>query len=105
MVIYRDLFARLNVSQREEQDVIADDLHERVWDARVIYVMSAVTSAASIKTPATIDFADTQHLSMRATTCFAVGDLLAGVLGNLVSSFKGKGGEAAFSVYRRRFDS
>ena len=105
MVIYRDLFAGLNVSQREEQDVIADDLHECVWDARVVDVMRAVTSAASIEAPATVDFADAQHFAMRTTACFAVGNLLAGVLGNLVSSFEREGGEAAFAVYRRRLDS
>ena len=70
----------------------------------MIDVMGAVPPSASIQTPAVVDLTDAQHLSVRATTRFRVGDLLTGVLGNLVTLFKRKGGEAAFAVYRRRLD-
>lgn len=103
-VVDRDLFAGLNVSQREEENVIADDLHEGVGHAGVIDVVRAVAAATSVQTPAIIDLADAQHLSMRSSACFGVGDLLAGVFGDLVAAFEGDGGEAAFAVYRGRFD-
>lgn len=63
-VVDRDLFAGGYVSQGEEQNVIGDDLHEGIWNARVVDVMRAIPSAASVKTPTTVDFANAQHLSM-----------------------------------------
>lgn len=103
-VVDRDLFAGFDVSQSEEENVIVDDLHERVRHARVIDVMRAVTAAASIETPVAIDFTDAQHLPMRSAACFSVRDLLARVLGYLVAFLESDGGEATFTVYRRRFD-
>ena len=84
--------------------MIGNDLHERVGNAGVIDVVRAVSAAASIETPAVVDFTNAQHLSVRAPTRLGVGDPLAGVLGNLATLFEGKGGEAAFAVYRRRLD-
>lgn len=81
-----------------------ENLHECVRRARVIYVVSSISTAASIQTPATIDFTDTQHLSMCSATGLSVRDLLAGVLGDLVSLFKRYGREAALAVYRREPD-
>lgn len=104
LIVDRNLFAGLNVSQGEEEDVVVDDLHEGVRNARVVDVMRAIPAAASVKTPPIIDFTNAQHLSMRSSTRFGVGDLLAGVLRNLVTFFKGDGGEATFTVYRRRLD-
>lgn len=104
LVVDRDLFAGLDVSQREEQNVVANDLHERVWDARVIDVVRAVSAAASVETEATVDFTDAQHLSMRTTARFGVCDLLAGVFRDLASTFERYGGEAAFTVNGRRLD-
>lgn len=63
-VVDRDLFAGLNVTQGEEEDVIANDLHEGVWNARVVDVMRAITAAASVKTPPTVDFTNSQRLAM-----------------------------------------
>ena len=60
----RDLFAGLYVSQGEEENVVVKDLHEGVWNARVVDVMRAVPAAAPVKTPTAVDFADAQHLSM-----------------------------------------
>ncbi len=104
LVVDRNLFAGLNVSQGEEEDVIANDLHEGVWNARVVDVMRAIPAAAAVKTPLTVDFTNAEHLSMRSSTRFGVRDLLAGVFRNLVAFFKSDGGEAAFAVYRRRLD-
>ena len=94
----------MNVSQGEEEDVIVDDLHEGVWDARVIDVVRAVPAAAAVQTPVIIDFADAQHLSMRSTPRFGIRNLLAGVLGNLVPFLERDGREAAFPVNLRRLD-
>ena len=63
-VVDRDLFAGLNVTQGEEEDVIANDLHEGVWNARVVDVMRAITAAASVKTPPTVDCTNSQRLAM-----------------------------------------
>jgi hypothetical protein len=84
--------------------VVVEDLHECVRRARVIYVVSPISSATSIQTPAIIDFTDTQHLSMCSATGLSVRDLFACVLGDLVSLFKRYGREAALTVYRREPD-
>ena len=103
-VVDRDLFTWLDVSQGDEENVIVKNLHERVGHARVVDVVSAVAAAAPIETPATIHFADTQHLPVRTPASFCVRDLLAGVFRDLVSSFERYGGEAASAVDRRGFD-
>ena len=61
--------------------------------------MRAIAAATAIQTIAIVDFTNPQHLSMCAAPRFSVGDLLAGVLGDLVSLFKGYSGEAASAVY------
>ena len=87
-VIDRDLFAGFDVAQRDEENVIVEDLHERVRRARVIDVVSAVPAAAAIETPATIHFTDPQHLPVRAAARFGVCDLLTRVLRDLVSALE-----------------
>lgn len=57
-VIDRDLFASFDVAQREEENVIVEDLHESVWTTRMIDVVSAISTAASVKTPTTVDLTD-----------------------------------------------
>lgn len=57
-VIDRDLFASFDVAQREEENVIVEDLHESVWTTRMIDVVSAIATAASVKTPTTVDLTD-----------------------------------------------
>ena len=98
-VVDRDLFSCVDVAQGAEENVIVQDLHERVRTARVIDVMRSVSAATPVKTPAVIHLANTQHTPVRATPRFGVRNLLAGVLGDLVSLFKGYGSEAAFAVY------
>ena len=63
-IIDRDLFAGFNVAQGAKENVIVQDLHERVWTTRVIDVVSAVAAATAVETPATIDLANPEHAAM-----------------------------------------
>ena len=78
--------------------------HEAVRLARVIDVVRAVSAPAAVKAPATVDFTNPQHPSMSTSSRFGVGNLLAGILGDLVFLFKGQSGEAPFAVNGRRLD-
>lgn len=71
-VIDRDLFTGFDVAQRAEENVIMNDLHERIRIARVIDVVRAVAAATPVETPAIIHFTDPQHPSMSTTTRFRV---------------------------------
>jgi hypothetical protein len=104
-VIDRDFFAGFYVAQRKKENVIVEDLHESVWATGMVDVVSAVSTAASVKTPTTVDLADSEHLSMRSTTCLSVRDFFASILGDLASLFERYGCEAALTVYQRRSDS
>lgn len=72
LVIDRNLFAGFDVTQRDEENVIVENLHERVGHARVIYVVRSVSAATSIQTPAAIDFTDAKHFSMCSASRFGV---------------------------------
>lgn len=100
-IVDRDLFSRVYVAQGDEENVIIKNLHECVRSARVIYVMSPVSSSTSIQTPATIDFTDSEHLSMCSAPSLSVRDLFARVLGDLMSLLEKNRREAALTVYRR----
>ena len=80
--------------------MVVKDLHERVRTARVIDVMRAVPAAAAVETPAVVHFTNPQHAPMRTPASFRVGDLLAGVFGDLVSLLKGDGGKTPIAVNR-----
>lgn len=80
------------------------DLHERVRTARVIDVVSTVSAATAVETPAIVDLTNSEHLSMSTASRFGVGDLLAGILRDLVSFFERYGREAAFTMNTRRLD-
>ena len=99
-VIDRDLFAGFDVAQGDEENVIVQDLHERIWRARMIDVMSAVAATTSVETPAMIHLTDPKHLPVRAAASLGVRDLLACILRDFVSTLKWNGGKAAFSVNR-----
>jgi hypothetical protein len=103
-VIDRNLFAGCDVSQGAKENVVMQDLHERIRTARVIDVVSAVPTAAAVQTPASINLTDSEHPSMRTASRFGVRDLFAGILGDLVSLFERDSREAAFTVNRRRLD-
>ena len=47
-VINRDLFARLNITQGEEENVAVNGFHECVWGARVVDVVCTVAARASV---------------------------------------------------------
>lgn len=104
LVIDRDLFAGFDVAQSEKQNVVVQDLHKRIRTARVIDIVRAVSTTAAVKTPTTIYLANTQHPAMRSSARFGVRDLLARVLGDLVTLFESNGGEAAFAMNRRSSD-
>ena len=103
-IVDRDLFAGFDVAQGDEENVIVEDLHESVGNTRVIYVVRAIATATAIQTPATVNFTNSQRLSMRSPACFSVGDSLARIFSYLVSFPERYGGETAFAMYRRRLD-
>ena len=104
LVIDRDLFSGADVAQGEKENVIVMDLHEGIRTAGVVDVVSAVSAAAAVEAPTIIDLTNPERPPMSTPARFSVGDLLAGVLRDLVSSFKRNGGEAAFTVNGRRLD-
>lgn len=71
-VIDRDLLARLDIAQRDEKNVIVENLHVRVGHTRVVDVVSAVAATAAVETPTPVDFTNPQHLAMRSPPCFGV---------------------------------
>ena len=98
-VVDRDLFPRLDMAQRKEQDVAVQGSHVCVWLAGMIDVVSAITASCAIQTEAAIDVADAQDSAFaRALLGFEVRDSLAGVLGNLLCALERNCGEAAFAV-------
>ena len=72
MVIDRYLFARFDVAQGDEENVIVEDLHEGVWRAGVIDVVSAIAAAAAVETPAIVDLTDAEHSPVRPAPGFGV---------------------------------
>ena len=48
LVIDCDLFTRANLSQRNEQKVLVEDLHEGIRLTRMIDVMRSVPAAAAV---------------------------------------------------------
>ena len=70
----------------------------------MIDVVSAVAAATAVETPPAIDLTNPEHSAMSPPARFGVGDLLAGVLSDLVSFLERRGGEAAFAVNRRWLD-
>jgi len=64
----------------------------------VIDVMSAVTTATTIKTESIVYFANPESLPVSSSTRLSVRDLLAGILGNLSPSSKILRGKASFTV-------
>jgi len=65
----------------------------------MVDVVSAISAAAPVKTPTTIDLTDSEHSPVRSSPRFGVRDLLTGVFSDLVSLFERYGGEAASTVY------
>jgi hypothetical protein len=70
----------------------------------MVDVVSAISTAASVKTPAIIYLTDSKHSPVSSSPRFGVRDLLTGVFSDLVSFLERNDGEAASAVYRRRLD-
>ena len=71
-VIDRDLFAGFYVAQRDEENVVVKNLHEGIRTARMVDIVSAISAAASVETPAIIDFTDSQHFAVSSSPRFGV---------------------------------
>jgi len=97
-VVDRDLFAGFDVAQRAKQNVIVQDLHERVRTAGMVDVMRAVPAATAVQTPTTVYFTNSEHAPVSSAARFRVGDLLARVLRDFVSLLERQGRKAAFAV-------
>lgn len=70
----------------------------------MIDVVRAVSTATPVETPAIVNLTNPEHPAMSSATRFGVGDLFAGVLGDLMSLLERRGGEAAFAVNGRWLD-
>ncbi len=73
-VVERDFVAGMDVAQGVEEYVVVEDFHVAVGLAGMVDVMRAVTPAAAVYAPITIDGADAQHAAiMRSTLGFRIG--------------------------------
>ncbi len=100
LVVDRDLLARKNVAEREDQNVARDSAHESVRCAGVVDIVRAITAPAAIKAPFAVDVTNTQLRAMRAAFGLAIRNSLSRVLGNFSAATKWKRREAAFAVNR-----
>ena len=64
LVVDRDLFARPNVPQSEEQHVPVQSFHEGIRLARVIDIVRSVAAPRAVQTEAPVDIADAQDLTI-----------------------------------------
>ena len=104
LVVDGDLFAGADVSQRNEEDVFVENLHECVGLARMIDVVRSISPSASIHAPTIIDGADSKGFPMRSSIGFSVGDSLSRVFGNLSAGCKRFSGKASFAMNRGSLD-
>ena len=80
LVVDRNLLAGFDITQRNKEDVVVKDLHERVWPTGMINVMRAVAAATAIQTPAIINCTDTQPPPLGPAIRFDLCNPLASVL-------------------------
>lgn len=52
--------------------MIVEDLHERIWTARVVDVVRSVAAATPVETPTIVYFTNPQHFAMSAPARFGV---------------------------------
>ena len=105
LVIDRDLFAGLDVPQREEEHMIVDRFHVSVGLAGVIDVMSSVAAARAVEAPLAVDIADAQVTPpTRALHRFPIRDSFAGVFGDLLATREEPGGKTTVTADRRFAD-
>lgn len=102
-VVEGNLFAGSNVRQSEKQNVPVENSDVAVWLARVINVVRAVTTNAAIKAPPQINGTNAQDSvfsSSYSAYHFTSRYLLASVLSDFTSSWKGDRRKTAFAADR-----
>jgi hypothetical protein len=104
LVVDGDLFTRADVSQRDEEYVFVENLHECVGLARMIDVVRSIPSSTSVQAPTIIDCADSKRLPMRSSIGFRVRNFFSGVFGDLSAGCKRFSGKASFAMDRGSFD-
>jgi hypothetical protein len=72
LVIDCYLFARFDVAEGDEENVIVDDLNEGVWRAGVVDVVSAIAAAAAVEAPAIVDLTNAEHSPVSPAPGFGV---------------------------------
>lgn len=103
-VVNRDLFARAYIAQGDKEDAVVQDLHERIWLARVIYVMGPIAAFAAIQTPAIIYRADPQLATLSTPVRLSVSNTFARILGYLPAVGEVGCRETTLALNRRCFD-
>ncbi len=64
LVVDRDFFAELDVSQSKEQDMAVQSSHEGIWLAGVIDVVRSVAAARAVQAETPVNVADAQDLTI-----------------------------------------
>ena len=72
--------ARLDIAQRDEENVVVQNLHVGIGLAGMIYVVCAVASSTAIKAPPTINRANPQPAPPGPAVGLSVCDLLPRIL-------------------------
>ncbi|HVQ38395.1 MAG TPA: hypothetical protein VMS31_12725 [Pyrinomonadaceae bacterium] len=88
LVIDRDLLARFNVAQSDEENVTVQNLHVGVRFTGMIDIVGSIAPATSVQTPALINRADAQLATTRPAIGFGILDPLAGILRYFSSAFE-----------------
>lgn len=88
LVVERDLLARLDIAERDEENMAIEYFHVAVGFAAMVYVMRAVPAPAAVEAPLIINCADTESASSGTAISFCVGYSLAGVLRYLSAAGK-----------------
>lgn len=105
LVVDCDLFARFNVAQCNEKNVLVENFHEGIGLTGMIDVMRSVSAATSVYAPTIVYCTYPKCLAMSSPVRFCVGDLFSCVFRDLLAGDKGFSGKASFAVDRRSFDS
>ena len=72
LVVNRDLLAGFDISQRDKENVIVENLHERVRRTGMINVVRSIATAATIQTPTSVDLTDPKSLSVGSASRFRI---------------------------------
>ena len=105
LVVNRNFLAGFDVAQSKEDYVAVKGPGKRIWPARVIHIVGAVSAAAAVKTPAFVDSANAENAAVLSTLSFRVRYSHACVFGDFPPAFEVRSGKATSAVDGRRFDS